>query len=119
MKDSCDYFRNASASMNIFSDGKDWTCFWDIFAVWLNKEGRGQLPMDAEDLIASIFGDDQSGVEGFFSREWWYLGMSGTGKESVNGWVASKRYEKFLGLNFNDRTVKWTRILVDTLLEDR
>jgi len=122
LRDSCDAFRNASSSIKVFSDGGDWNCFWEFFDYWLRLNGRGQLPMAEEELMTNLLGDGVS-VEGFFSRIWWNTPgykyeRNGVSGKSNHGWYASVWFKDHVGFDFEARKVLWTRITVDTLLEE-
>ena len=74
LKDSCDYFRNTSSTMQVFPDGSDWKCMWEEFDKWLRKMGYEPLPLSGEDLITRLIGDEAGTVEGFFTRTAWWMG---------------------------------------------
>jgi len=115
MRDACDLFRNASKELSTFPDGSDWLCPWEVFDAWLVSSTGSGLPLDADTLAAKFAGDVNPDVpgtrlnNGFFSK----------GFVRINGLkVAAWKYKPYVGLNMNTGEIKWTRIGVDTTLED-
>eukprot|EP00520_Triparma_pacifica_P008820 CAMPEP_0118651770 /NCGR_PEP_ID=MMETSP0785-20121206/10958_1 /TAXON_ID=91992 /ORGANISM="Bolidomonas pacifica, Strain CCMP 1866" /LENGTH=1735 /DNA_ID=CAMNT_0006544235 /DNA_START=47 /DNA_END=5251 /DNA_ORIENTATION=- len=103
LRDSCSFFRNASASMKVYPDGSHWYCPIEVFDLWMDykTDGATKIPMAKADFITNL--------KQFMN----FQSVNINGKRYL-----TNKYQNHLGLDFENDELYWVRDGIDTLLEE-